>query len=184
MNGGFRAPSGGGTGRHIGKNMAVATVRTISQATIIGVLKKIPLFFGLDDHECEQLITACQVVRYPRGATIFAEGEPGKEMFVLLAGQVEIRSTGNGVLHTVYPGEIFGEIALITPLGRTGSATASKDATLMRIGAADIDQLLARAPRLSYQVMRHIGEVLAARLANANRRLAEAQRERLAGRAG
>ena len=49
---------------------------------------------------------------FEAGAVIFREGDPGKEMFAVLDGNVDIKK-GNVVLATLGPGSIFGEMALI-----------------------------------------------------------------------
>jgi CRP-like cAMP-binding protein len=147
------------------------TARAISPATVIRILKKIPLFFGMLDREYEQMVSVFHLVQFPQGACIFREGDKGQEMFVLLAGEVEIISEKVGRLHVAQPGEIFGEIALVTPLNRTATVVVRDEATVMRIGRDDIETLLGKAPRISYLIMKHIAEALAERLAAANHRL-------------
>lgn len=52
---------------------------------------------------------------FVKGATIFREGEQGDEFFVVVRGQVEIKS-GNRWFETVGQNGIFGEMALALEL--------------------------------------------------------------------
>ncbi len=58
---------------------------------------------------------------YKAGETIFAEGNPGEEMFVVRKGTVSLKISGQQIV-TAEEDETFGEMALID--GRTRSATA------------------------------------------------------------
>lgn len=57
------------------------------------------------------------VQEYDAGETVFHEGDPGREMFVVLSGSVEIyRQTEGDKTHslaTLGQGEMFGEMALV-----------------------------------------------------------------------
>ena len=58
--------------------------------------------------------------------TIFQEGEHGDEFFVVVRGEVEIRS-GNRHLETLGQDSIFGEMALIDDSPRSATAVALTD---------------------------------------------------------
>jgi CRP/FNR family transcriptional regulator, cyclic AMP receptor protein len=60
---------------------------------------------------------------FAKGDTIFREGERGDETFVVVRGQVEIRSA-NRRLETVGAKGIFGEMALIDDSPRSATAVA------------------------------------------------------------
>ncbi|MBT3396607.1 MAG: Crp/Fnr family transcriptional regulator [Alphaproteobacteria bacterium] len=76
------------------------------------------------------------VVNYPAGGTIFAEGSPGFRAFIVQTGLVEISRVGtNGqrVLGYVGHGEVFGEMAPVDNEPRMASAKAVKDTTCVVI---------------------------------------------------
>ncbi|HEY3487641.1 MAG TPA: cyclic nucleotide-binding domain-containing protein, partial [Gammaproteobacteria bacterium] len=50
-------------------------------------------------------------IEFGAGAIIFTEGQPGDLMYVVLAGEIEIR-VNNELLDLVKPGEVFGEMGL------------------------------------------------------------------------
>jgi len=94
-----------------------------------------------------------QVV-FPEGQVVFNEGDPGQQMYVVTAGEAEIR-IGGRVLETLGAGEIFGEMALVDP----GQPRAATVAAKTELKCAVIDErrfqfLVEQTPRFALQVMR------------------------------
>ena len=99
------------------------------------------------------------VVAYPAGAEIFAEGKEGNHMYVVMEGEVTI-SLKNTVLATAGAGEIVGEMALINADIRSATVTARTDCRLALIDQSSFESLLRHVPDFSLHVM----NVLAQRL--------------------
>ena len=73
-----------------------------------------------------------KAVDFAKGETIFAEGDVGTTMYVLLRGAVELLIDGK-VFETLGPGEPFGELALIDRAPRNATAVTRTPCT----GASD-----------------------------------------------
>lgn len=99
----------------------------------------------------------------PAGETIFAEGEPGDAMFVVLDGEVDV-VLGNDVIETIGIGGIIGELALIDSSPRSASAVARGDAQLARVDQREFTFLVHEHPTFALQVM----QVFADRIRRAN----------------
>jgi len=97
------------------------------------------------------------------GQVIFAAGDPGREMYVVRTGSVDLR-IGDTVLETVGPGGILGELALVDPAPRSATAVAGVDCSLARITEESFADLVRRVPGLALEVMR----VMARRLRKTN----------------
>ena len=69
---------------------------------------------------------------FAEGQTIFREGDRGDEFFVVVRGEVEIRS-GNRHLETLGQNSIFGEMALIDDSPRSATVVALTDVTVAPI---------------------------------------------------
>ncbi len=146
----------------------------VSHAHVVKILKKIPLFSGLDEAEYEAVVSVCRVRQLDSDELVFSEGDAGTELFVLLAGEVQISAAAAGPLHVLHPGEVLGEIAVVNRCRRTATATARGETALLAIGWDGLDALVGRAPRASYVIMRNIASTLADRLTRANKLLARA----------
>jgi CRP/FNR family cyclic AMP-dependent transcriptional regulator len=86
------------------------------------------IFGALLEDELAALIRLGTLVRYPAGRTVFAKGDPGDSLMIVLEGRIRISSpTAEGremVLNFIEPGQVLGEIALLDGKPRTMSATA------------------------------------------------------------
>ncbi len=102
-------------------------------------------------------------LRLDPGQVIFTTGDPGREMFIVRTGSVDLR-IGETVLETVEQGGIFGELALVDPAPRSATAVAGPDCTLVLVNADAFSDLVRRVPALALEVMR----VMARRLRRTN----------------
>lgn len=89
---------------------------------------------------------------FAAGTQIFAAGEPGRNMYVVKDGKVDIVSRGQ-VLETVGPGGIFGEMALIDKTNRSAGAVAKTDCTLVLIDERRFLYLVQESPFFALSVM-------------------------------
>jgi CRP/FNR family cyclic AMP-dependent transcriptional regulator len=98
------------------------------------------------------------------GETIFKEGDPPTEVYVIQSGRVGIQ-LGNRLLDTIEANEIFGEMALIDDGPRSATAIAVTDVALVPFSELQFLLLVTRKPAFALEVMR----VLAHRLRAANK---------------
>src|SRR3954464_9017517 len=82
---------------------------------------------------------------YPRGTTLFREGDPGKEMYVLQSGKVAISKKVRDVekvLAILGPGEFFGEMAIISNKPRNASAAVEEEARVLVIDPRTFEAMI------------------------------------------
>src|SRR6266702_1082857 len=88
---------------------------------------------------------------------IFEEGSTGRELFVVLDGEVEIAKVsgaGKTVIVTLGKGEFFGEMAVIDGSARSATAIAAVPNTkVMRINHARFVYLVSQQPAFALMVM-------------------------------
>lgn len=145
--------------------------RPVPIERVENLLAKLPIFNGLGSEELRELIGVCRTVRAVAGCALFEEGEASNAMYVLLSGVVEIRTQGAGKLHTVVPGEVFGEIGMITQRRRTATALPVQDVDLLEIPRESFNKLLGQSPRISALVLQNVTQTLANHLVRMNQRL-------------
>jgi CRP-like cAMP-binding protein len=88
---------------------------------------------------------------YPKNSMVFAEGEPGNELFIIQKGSVTIAKIvdENEVLLAVLkPGDIFGEMALLEAKPRNASAVAYEECQLLAVNRANFEQMISSQPQL------------------------------------
>jgi CRP-like cAMP-binding protein len=98
------------------------------------------------------------------GETIFKEGDPATELYVIQSGRVGIQ-LGNRILDTLDANTIFGEMALIDGAPRSATAIAATDVALVPVSEKQFLLLINRTPFFALEVMR----VLTRRLCAANK---------------
>ena len=99
------------------------------------------------------------------GETIFSAYEMGAEMYVILAGEVELSNEGK-VLEVLGPGEPFGEMALIDQSPRMATAIAKTSCKLAVITEKRFFFMVAQSPQFALELMK----VMADRLRRMNAR--------------
>ena len=97
-----------------------------------------------------------------RGERIYLPGDPSDQLFLLKVGVVRISaSTGRGegerILALLYPGDIFGELAVVDESPRTHVATAHEDVIVCAIPRDALLQVIQETPELGYEITKLMG---------------------------
>src|SRR4051812_32520742 len=90
------------------------------------ILKRVPLFSGLDDRELEQIASTMRERRFSAGDTVTEEGAGGAGFFIVESGEADVTVEGES-RGSIRAGDYFGEIALLTGSDRTATITAKDD---------------------------------------------------------
>jgi CRP-like cAMP-binding protein len=90
---------------------------------------------------------------FAAGEVIFHQGDPGKIMYAVQDGTVDIR-VGDRVIQSHGPGGIFGEMAIIDDQPRSATAVAATDCRLVPIDERRFMFLVQQTPFFAIQVMR------------------------------
>ncbi|QQS53573.1 MAG: cyclic nucleotide-binding domain-containing protein [Candidatus Competibacteraceae bacterium] len=97
---------------------------------------------------------------FTAGQTIFREGEPGDNLYIVVEGEVDILMNGGHVLETVGPGGILGELALVDDKPRSATAIARTGCVLAPVSRTHFLALVRLTPSFAIQVMRVMAERL------------------------
>ena len=136
-----------------------------------------PFFGGLADASLDLLISMLVERRFDVGATVVAEGEPGRSMYVVHSGELvvsklgqsgrSIRVTGLG------PGDFFGEMTLIEMQNRSATVAAETSTELYELTAGNLYAYYKADVYAYVMVMQNINRELCRRLRRADDRIAE-----------
>ena len=94
---------------------------------------------------------------------IFSEGDPGTFMAVVLSGIVTIQRKGSTIAE-IAAGSVFGEMALIDGLPRSGDAIARTHVRLACIDEPHFKNLVREEPEFALSLMKILVERLRDRL--------------------
>jgi CRP-like cAMP-binding protein len=146
-------------------NSMVVTPRQIERSVDVpSVLSRVPLLGLLDAGHIGKLAETARVKEFPAGIAIVNEGEPGESLYVVVAGILEVSLRGeDATARTVArlePGDVFGEMSLLTGQPRSATVTAASPVILVEIDKAHLEPIFATEPALIGQLT----ELEAARL--------------------
>jgi voltage-gated potassium channel len=121
-----------------------------------GLLAKVPLFSELSASEIADIMKLLRAQRVETGATIVKRGEPAHSMYLIVAGEVEVRLRHKRVY--LGPDHFFGEIAALRRTLRSATIVATRPTSLLVLDAGDLELLMDRNPRMAAlirEVARH-----------------------------
>jgi cAMP-dependent protein kinase regulator/CRP/FNR family cyclic AMP-dependent transcriptional regulator/cGMP-dependent protein kinase 2 len=107
----------------------------------------IPLFAGLTLDQVEEIAGACNELRIEPGGTLLQEGDFGYSMFAIAAGTAEVVKDGK-VLRTLGPGDVFGEIAVLSSGRRTATVVATSPMEVVTILNRDVWRIERELPEI------------------------------------
>lgn len=130
----------------------------IEDASFLGRIK---LFSTLDDEERAVLAHACDRRVVDAGALVFAAGEPGDSMFMVMSGSVElyVKDTAGQkiVLTTAHEHDHFGQLSLLDGGSRTASAKATERTELVSLDRDDLLMLFRKRPEAALDMLAAVG---------------------------
>jgi len=127
----------------------------------VALLQGIPGLTGLPLADLVSLAMLFDEGRLDAGDVLAHEGEPGRELFLIVEGEAVVSLRGDS-LATVGAGEFVGEMTLFERGPRAATVTALTPLRVLVAGAGSYGALLAHPA-----VLRRVGSTLARRLREA-----------------
>jgi CRP/FNR family transcriptional regulator, cyclic AMP receptor protein len=116
-------------------------------------------------------------LRFDVGATIVAEGEPGRSMYIVHSGELvvsKLAESGCVIRMTrLGPGDFFGEMTLIEMQNRSATVVAESPTVLYELTARNLYTYYKTDIYAYAMVMQNINRELCRRLRGADTRIAE-----------
>ena len=127
-------------------------------------LDAIPLFAGLTLDQRASVAGSCEKLAVEAGSTLVQEGDFGYGMFAITSGTADVVIDG-AVVRTLGPGDMFGEIAVLSGGRRTATVIAATDMTLITVLNRDMWRLERESPEIATALRATIAERLGASVA-------------------
>ena len=122
-------------------------------------LESIPLFGGLTLDQRATVAQACEEITVDAGTTLVREGDFGHGAFAITEGSAEVVHDGQ-ILRTLAPGDMFGEIAVLSGGRRTATVVATTDMTLVTMLNRELWRIERECPEIADALRATIAERL------------------------
>ena len=123
----------------------------------VELIKEVPLFAGLSRSQLGKIAQLADEVSVSSGKELIAEGDRGRQFFVLTEGAADVRRKGRKI-NTMTKGDFFGEIALVSDRPTTASVTVTEPSHLLVISATGFRRLLRDSPDVQHKVLLTLAE--------------------------
>ena len=128
------------------------------------VIRKAPIFSGLDASAADALRALMNLVKLRKGQSLFKEGDDGDHLFVVSSGKVKLGTKSidgrENLLMILGPGDMFGELSLFDSGPRTATATAVTDSKLLALGQDKVIPWVKEHPEVSLQLLARLASRL------------------------
>ena len=125
-------------------------------------LQHAPLFAELDARSLAAVERQLRLLCLPGGVPLFRRGEAADAVYLVASGCLGVfRHEENeieepGLIAEITPGNIVGEMSLLSEGERTRSVAALRDSEVWRLARADFDTLTAEHPEVLPTLMRYV----------------------------
>jgi CRP/FNR family transcriptional regulator len=140
------------------------TTSSSSPATLLPLLRQIPLFAELDEAALMQLAQRCVTRSVPAGRVLFTTGEECRGLYMIEAGRVRIYRTNpegrEQIIHIDGPGRAVAELPLFDGGPYPASAIADEDSRLVFLPREAFEYLYRSHPDIAQAIIRALGRRL------------------------
>ena len=137
----------------------------------IQFLKTVPFFNELARRQLKTVSGIMFERNFEADEIIFAEGQPGAALFLILDGKVAVemcRQRNTTILAILEKGAFFGEMALLNEAPRSANARSLERTYTLALYRNDLSRLIQRDPQTACQIYRAIASIVGDRLRSTN----------------
>ena len=131
----------------------------MAQGTV-DLLKRVPIFEGLDNRELQRIAASMKPRTFRAGDTVTTEGQGGVGFFVIEDGEAKVTVHGDE-RRRLGPGDYFGEIALLTDRPRTATITAESDLSCYGMTSWDFKPLVETHGSIAWKLLQAMAKTYA-----------------------
>ena len=114
-------------------------------------LRAVPLFAMCSKRELRRIAAIADEIDVGEGRVLARQGDPGRELFILLDGTVKVERDGEQV-NALGPGDFVGEGALLLRKPRNATVTATSPVRVLVITDNSFQRLLDEDPKIAAKV--------------------------------
>jgi len=128
------------------------------------ILSNFSMFQSLDQNQIEEIVTHIRLARFAKEEVIIRRGDPGKNLYIILTGKVEVLREKNIRIAELGKGDVFGEMSLLSgdPVG--ADIKVIEDTKVIYLQSRSFRKILHKFPSLQL----YLARLLSKRLARTN----------------
>jgi CRP/FNR family transcriptional regulator, cyclic AMP receptor protein len=137
----------------------------------IQFLKTVPFFNELSHRQLRSVSGIMFERNFENDELIFAEGQPGAALFLILNGKVAVeicRESNTTILAILEKGAFFGEMALLNEAPRSANVRSLERTYTLALYRNDLSRLIQRDPQAACQIYRALASIVGDRLRSTN----------------
>ncbi len=138
---------------------------SVAPPTVASALKSMDVLRGLDDVQIQTLAQSSRYVDLEAGQVLLREGQVADAMYAVVAGVLDASISGadrkSVVSERLPAGQAIGQISLLTGEPSAMTVTAASDATLVRMGADAVRDMLKQNPDLKDRMAQNVADRIA-----------------------
>ena len=119
----------------------------------------IPVFAGLNSAQQDSVANACQELDVDAGTKLTEEGDFGYAMFAVTSGSADVLKDGK-VIRSLGPGDVLGEIAVLSGGRRTATVVATTPMRLVMLFNRELWRLERELPDVAIALRATVAERL------------------------
>ncbi len=124
---------------------------------VAAILQRAPILAGLEPDDLSALAAVAGLRSIPRGGTLFQEGDEARGFFLCAEGKLKVFKTApdgrEQILHFIFPGETFAEVALFAGRSYPASAQALEASTVAFIPREGLVRLIKQRTDIAFKLL-------------------------------
>ena len=141
---------------------------TPNELKMLTALRSIELFHDLEAPHLHKLVSIAREKKFRAGEIIYREGEIGRAIYLVQAGEVaiemDVAGYGPVTVFTVRPGHLFGWSSLFPAQRKKARARVVQPTLAIVINATQLRDLFQSDHKFEYAIMGLIAEIVADRM--------------------
>ena len=127
-------------------------------------LSSMDLFSGVQQDLLEPIVEQSSVQSLQRGDMLFSEGDQANDLYIVLEGRVAIANRSfdgrESVVALMESGDLFGEMPLFRPDGRSADARVLENSSVVVIPYVPVKSLYQEHPEMLWKIVDMLAERL------------------------
>ncbi|MBF0240955.1 MAG: cyclic nucleotide-binding domain-containing protein [Desulfamplus sp.] len=148
------------------KQKIIEPEKDMNQLT--NLLSGYAMFQSLDDSEIKSIVERLQFREYQSGEVVIQKGEPGKNLFIIVSGKVEVVDEQGTLLDTMGGEDVFGEMSLISGDPVNATIKVVEITRVLYLNGKEFISMLRTYPALQMYFARLLSKRLSNRLKKAD----------------